>query len=50
MHPVQNIIALRAAGEAPNSTVIQIFNLDEKSRIKHVEVNEAVIFWRWVNP
>ncbi|CAK75677.1 unnamed protein product (macronuclear) [Paramecium tetraurelia] len=46
----KNIIALRAAGEQPNSTVIQIFNLDEKQRIKNVELNETIVFWRWVNP
>lgn len=40
MNPNANIIALRAAGETPNSTVIQIFNLDEKSRLKNVEINE----------
>ena len=48
MHPQQNIIALRAKGETEPSTVIQIFNLDEKSRLKHVEILESVVFWKWV--
>ena len=28
---------------------IKIFNMDKKEKLKHVELNELVVFWRWVN-
>lgn len=49
MHPSQNIVALRAKNEAGNGSIIQIFNMDKKEKLKHVEILETIVFWRWVN-
>jgi len=46
MHRSKNIIALRAS--QGTKTVIQVFNLDTKAKLKHCEVNEPVRFWRWI--
>lgn len=29
-------------------TVIQVFNLDTKAKVKQCEVNETVRFWKWI--
>lgn len=46
MHRSKNIIALRAT--QGTKTVLQVFNLDTKAKIKTCEVPEAVRYWRWV--
>jgi len=47
MHRSKNVIALRATqGE---KTMVQVFNLDTKARIKQCEVPETVRFWRWID-
>lgn len=46
MHRSKNIIALRAT--QGNKTVIQVFNLDTKQKLKHTEVDETVRYWRWI--
>jgi len=44
MNPTSKIIALRAGAQ------VQMFNLDAKAKIKAHQMEEAVVFWRWVNP
>jgi len=46
MHRSKNIIALRA--NQGTKTVLQVYNLDTKAKLKHTEVNEQVRFWRWI--
>ena len=46
MHRTKNIIALRATSGA--NTIIQVFNLDTKAKVKQCEVPEAIRFWRWI--
>jgi clathrin heavy chain len=46
MHRSKNIIALRAT--QGTKTVIQVFNLDTKTKLKHCEVDETVRFWKWI--
>ncbi|SCU88368.1 LANO_0D01904g1_1 [Lachancea nothofagi CBS 11611] len=44
MHPSQNVISVRAQG-----TVVQIFNLDTKSKLKSFTLEEPVLFWKWLS-
>lgn len=43
MHPSQNVISVRA-----NGTIVQIFNLETKSKLKSFTLDEPVIFWKWL--
>ena len=46
MHRTKNIIAVRAPqGE---NTIIQVFDLDTKQKLKQAEVPEAVVFWKYI--
>ena len=47
MHRTRNVIALRAPQN--NTTTIQVFDLDSKSKLKQCVVNEQVRFWRWID-
>jgi len=47
MHKSENIIALRATQGA--KTVIQVFNLETKAKVKQFDVNEQVRYWRWIS-
>lgn len=44
MHPEQMVISVRA-----NGTIVQIFNLETKSKLKSFQLDEPVIFWKWLN-
>lgn len=44
MHPDKLVISLRA-----NDTTIQIFNLDNKQRLKSNVMSEKIVFWKWLN-
>ena len=37
MHPNQNIIALKAKSDTGNGCVLQIFNMDEKQKLKSID-------------
>lgn len=51
MHPLQNIVALKAPNEAlGRGHLLQIYNMDQKKKLKHVEFSENIVYWRWVNP
>lgn len=44
----RKVIAVRAF--SANQTHIQIINLELHSRMKNLDLNETVVFWRWVSP
>lgn len=44
MHPGQMVISLRA-----NDTTIQIFNLENKQRLKSNIMSEKIVFWKWLD-
>ena len=44
MHPSKMVISVRA-----NGTIVQIFNLDTKSKLKSFTLEEPVLFWKWLN-
>lgn len=44
MHPSQNVICVRA-----NGTIVQIFNLETKTKLKSFTLDEPVIFWKWLD-
>lgn len=44
MHPEQMVISVRA-----NGTIVQIFNLETKSKLKSFQLEEPVIFWKWLS-
>jgi len=51
MNPVSNIIALKALNPPPSSgCVLQIFNLETKSKLKVWNCPDTVVFWRWLSP
>eukprot|EP01097_Dermamoeba_algensis_P011716 TRINITY_DN9198_c0_g1_i1.p1 TRINITY_DN9198_c0_g1~~TRINITY_DN9198_c0_g1_i1.p1 ORF type:complete len:666 (-),score=92.63 TRINITY_DN9198_c0_g1_i1:327-2324(-) len=43
VHPRCRIVALRAG------TMVQVFNIDLKSRLCHVRMQQPVIFWKWIS-
>ena len=49
MHPLQNIIALKAKSEVGAGHIVQVWNMDTKQKLKNVEFPEPVIFWKWPN-
>lgn len=42
MHPEKNIIALKAQGKT-----IQVFDLQNKEKLKSSVMNEDVVYWNW---
>ena len=48
MHPTQNIMALRA-NNGQNGVIIQVFNLDTKSKLKDIVLNHDVTYWTWLD-
>lgn len=44
MHPSQMVISVRA-----NGTIVQIFNLETKSKLKSFTMEEPVLFWKWLD-
>jgi clathrin heavy chain len=47
MHPTRNVMAVRAKNN--NSLMIQVYDLDSKSKLKDITVNFDVTFWTWIN-
>eukprot|EP00027_Filamoeba_sp_ATCC50430_P011479 CAMPEP_0168551566 /NCGR_PEP_ID=MMETSP0413-20121227/6241_1 /TAXON_ID=136452 /ORGANISM="Filamoeba nolandi, Strain NC-AS-23-1" /LENGTH=1709 /DNA_ID=CAMNT_0008582101 /DNA_START=58 /DNA_END=5187 /DNA_ORIENTATION=- len=43
MHPTQNILALKAGNQ------LQIFNIEQKAKIKACTISEPIVFWKWLN-
>ena len=48
MHTTQNIMALRA-NNGQNGVIIQVFNLDTKSKLKDIVLNHDVTYWTWLD-
>ena len=48
MHPTQNIMAVRA-NNGQNNVVIQVFNLDTRTKLKDIVLNHDVTYWTWLN-
>ena len=48
MHPTRNVMAVRAKNDQ-NSLMIQVYDLDAKSKLKDLTVNYDVTFWTWIN-
>jgi clathrin heavy chain len=48
MHIKDNIIALKAPNEGKGH-ILQIFDMDKKAKLKNIEFNENIVFWKWVN-
>eukprot|EP00978_Attheya_sp_CCMP212_P015550 scaffold40082_cov55-Attheya_sp.AAC.1 len=44
MNPTHNILALRSG------TTLQIFNLDQKAKMKSFAMPEPLVFWKWTSP
>ena len=47
MHPTQNIMAVRAKNQ--NNIMIQVYNLDTRQKLKDLNLNYEVTFWKWLN-
>lgn len=43
MHPVRNVLALKAAQQ------LQIFDLDQKKKLKDFVMTDNIVFWRWIS-
>jgi len=48
MHPTQNIMAVRAKN-GQNNIMIQVYNLDTRQKLKDINLNYEVTFWKWLN-
>lgn len=48
MHLKENIVALKAPVEGGKGHILQIFNMDKKQKLTHIEFSENIVFWRWV--
>ena len=44
MHWTRNIIALKA-----QSRTLQIFDLEQKAKLKSATMGEDVVFWKWIS-
>jgi clathrin heavy chain len=50
MHLTENIIALKAPNESlGRGHILQIYNLDQKKKLKTIELTENIVFWKWVS-
>ena len=49
MHPVSKVIALKAAVQGTTQDHLQIFNMELKSKMKSVQMQEQVVYWTWIN-
>ena len=45
MHWTRQVIALRA-----QARTLQIFDLEQKAKLKSASMNEDVAFWKWISP
>ncbi|CCH62980.1 hypothetical protein TBLA_0I03250 [Henningerozyma blattae CBS 6284] len=44
MHISSKIIAVRA-----NGTIVQVFNLETKEKLKSFQMNDPILFWKWLD-
>lgn len=51
MHPEKNIIALKAKVDGSGDKyIVQVWSRDPQKKLKAIEVNEVIVYWRWLNP
>ena len=50
MNPVTKVIALKAAVAGTTQDHLQIFNIEQKAKMKSHQMPELVVFWKWVSP
>ncbi|CAL9160333.1 unnamed protein product [Musa hybrid cultivar] len=50
MNPNAKILALKAQLQGSTQDHLQIFNIDQKTKIKSHQMPEQVVFWKWINP
>ena len=50
MNPDRKIIALKAAQATGGGNSLQVFDLDNKAKLKAFAMSENVVFWRWISP
>merc|ERR1712224_1046439 len=43
VHPAQKILSLRAG------QTLQVYNIDEKLKLKEHTMNEPIVFWKWIS-
>lgn len=48
MNPTAEVVALRS-NDGAGGTNLNIFSLQMKANMKSAKVNEAVVFWKWIN-
>ena len=48
MNPMEKIIALKANGEDGRDH-LQIFNIEQKMKMKSHQMSESVVFWKWLD-
>ncbi|CAL9044685.1 unnamed protein product [Musa banksii] len=49
MNPNAKILALKAQLQGSTQDHLQIFNIDQKTKIKSHQMPEQVVFWKWIN-
>ena len=49
MHWSENIIAMKAKTESGVGSIIQVFNLGKKEKLKNLEFTEQVVYWTWAS-
>ena len=49
MNPTSRVIALKATVPGQPGDSLQIFNLDQKVKVKSVNFPQPVVFWKWVS-
>ncbi|ONK67911.1 uncharacterized protein A4U43_C05F5080 [Asparagus officinalis] len=50
MNPISRILALKAQIPGTTQDHLQIFNIEQKTKIKSHQMPEQVVFWKWVTP
>ncbi|CAD5174580.1 unnamed protein product [Musa acuminata subsp. malaccensis] len=50
MNPNARILALKAQIQGTMQDHLQIFNIEQKTKIKSHQMPEQVVFWKWINP
>ena len=48
MNPVSKVIALKATVAGASGDSLQIFNLEQKAKIKSFQITQPVVFWKWI--
>lgn len=49
MNPTSKIIALKASVQGTSQEHLQVFNIELKAKVKSYQMNEQVVFWKWIS-